>query len=147
MIANRIATVSSLIVLVALSSCTTINQSMREPNSRVEFTKKDFDFSPQVSAAAKEVRVFWIDWQRLFTKRTGVVEGASSVISFASIPVIGQFLSNRTANYALYELMTKNPGYDVVFYPQYETKVLNVGIVRITDVKATARLAKIKGEN
>jgi hypothetical protein len=44
--------------------------------------------------------------------------------------------------------MNVNPGYDVVFYPQYETKVFKpvVGIgfiVTITSVKTTARLGKL----
>jgi hypothetical protein len=61
---------------------------------------------------------------------------------------IHQF-SDKTANYSLYELMTNNPGYDVVFYPQYETKVLKpiLGIgflTKITTVKTTARLGKLK---
>ena len=61
---------------------------------------------------------------------------------------IGTFIGNKTANYSLYELMNGNPGYDVVFYPQYETKVfkpvLGIGfITKITKVKTTARLGKL----
>jgi hypothetical protein len=45
--------------------------------------------------------------------------------------------------------MFTNPGYDVIFYPQYETKIskpaLGLGfIVKITKVKTTARLGKLK---
>jgi hypothetical protein len=44
--------------------------------------------------------------------------------------------------------MYTNPGYDVIFYPQYETiisKPLLLGcIVKITKVKTTARLGKLK---
>ena len=44
--------------------------------------------------------------------------------------------------------MSQNKGYDVVFYPQYETKVqkpaLGIGfITKITTVKTTARLGKL----
>jgi hypothetical protein len=135
--------------IAAFSSCTSLNHSMREPNTRVNLNKSDFSLSEQVSAKAKSVRVIGIDWARFFTKKTGEIDGGgSSSISLASIPVIGNFLADKTANYALYELMNGNPGYDVVFYPQYETKVykpvLGIGfLTTITTVKTTARLGKL----
>ncbi len=136
-------------IIVALSSCSTINHSMREPDTRVNLSKSDFSLSEQVSAEAKSVKVLGIDWARFFNKKTAAVDGkGSSSIILASIPVIGNMVSDRTVNYSLYELMTGNPGYDVVFYPQYETKVLKpvLGIgffTKITTVKTTARLGKL----
>lgn len=144
-------------VIAAFSSCTTLNHRMREPNTRVDLNKNDFSLSDQVSAEAKTVKILGIDWRRIFTKKTGAVDGdgSSSIsaslasrISFASIPVIGNFISDKTANYSLYELMNGNPGYDVVFYPQYETKVrkpiIGIGFLfKITTVKTTARLGKL----
>ena len=135
--------------IAIFSSCTTYNHSMREPNARVELEKSDFTLSEQVSAEATSTKIIGIDWARLFTKKTGVVEGgASASISLASIPVVGNMVAEKTANYALYELMSGNPGYDVVFYPQYETKVfkpiLGIGFfTTITTVKTTARLGKL----
>ncbi|EKD25917.1 MAG: hypothetical protein ACD_79C01445G0009, partial [uncultured bacterium] len=129
--------------------CSTINHSMREPDTRVNLSKSDFSLSEQVSAEAKSVKVLGIDWARFFNKKTAAVDGkGSSSIILASIPVIGNMVSDRTVNYSLYELMTGNPGYDVVFYPQYETKVLKpvLGIgffTKITTVKTTARLGKL----
>ena len=122
---------------------------MREPNTRVNLNKSDFTLSDQVSAKAKSVTVLGIDWRRFFTKKTGSIDAdGSSSISWASIPVIGDFVGDRTVNYSLYEMTNANPGYDVVFYPQYETKVLKpaLGIgflVKITNVKSTARLGKL----
>ena len=136
-------------VITAFSSCTTLNKTMREPNTRVNLNKSDFSLSDQVTAEAKTVKVLGMEWARIFTKKTGAVEGGgSSSISLASIPVIGNFVSDKTANYSLYELMNGNPGYDVVFYPQYETKVfkpvLGIGfLTKITTVKTTARLGKL----
>ena len=135
-------------VSAALSSCTTLNHSMRGPNTLVNLNKSDFSLSGQVTAEATSVKILGIDFARLFTKKTGVVEGGAAAISLASIPVIGNFVSDKTANYSLYELMNENPGYDVVFYPQYETKVfkpvLGIGfITKITKVKTTARLGKL----
>ncbi len=135
-------------VIVTFSSCTTLNHSMREPNTRVNLNKSDFSLSEQVSAEATCTKIIGIDFKRLFTKETGTVESGALSVSLASIPVIGTYVADRTANYALYNLMTANPGYDVVFYPQYETKVikpiLGIGfITTITKVKTTARLGKL----
>jgi hypothetical protein len=137
-------------IIVAFSNCTTLNHSMREPNTRLNLSKSDFTLSDQVTAEAKSVKIISIDWARIFTRKTGVVEGGAGAlaISLASIPVIGNYTYDRTANYSLYNLMNGNQGYDVVFYPQYETKVvkpfLGIGfIAKITTVKTTARLGKL----
>ena len=136
------------VLMAVLSSCTALNHSMREPNIRIELKKSDFTLSDQVSAEAKTVKVIGIDFERLFTKKTGSVEGGSGSLSLASIPVVGNFVSDKTANYSLFELMESNPGYDVVFYPQYETKevkpIFGIGfLTTITTVKTTARLGKL----
>ena len=135
-------------VLATFASCTTLNHSMREPNTRVNLTKSDFTLSEQVSAEDKTVKILGIDFERLFKKETGVVDNGASSISMANMPVIGTVLYDKTSNYALYNLMYTNPGYDVIFYPQYETKIskpLLLGcIVKITKVKTTARLGKLK---
>lgn len=135
-------------VIVALSSCTTLNHSMKTPNTRVELKKDDFTLSDQVTAEATSTTIFGIDFSRLFMKKTGVVEGGAELITLASIPVVGGFITDKTVNYSLYNLMLANPGYDVVFYPQYETKVfkpfLGIGfITKTTTVKTTARLGKL----
>lgn len=133
-----------------LSSCTSLNKTMREPNVRVELQKEDFELSKQVTAEAQETKIIGIDFSRLFKKETGtVVSPSPALIDFASIPVIGSMFQNRASGYALYELMINNPGYDVVIYPQYEVEVkkpiLGIGfLTKITKVKVTARLGKLK---
>ena len=139
----------TLLTSLFLTSCSSVNQSMREPNSRLELVKSDFSLSDQVSATASTTTILGIDFKRLFNKKTGVVDGASSSVSFSSIPVIGNAFSDKTSGYALYELMQKNPNYDVVLYPQYETKVfrpfLGIGFIfKKTTVKASSRLAQLK---
>ena len=137
-------------VIAAFSSCTTLNHSMKAPNTLVNLEKSDFSLSEQLTAEATSTKIFGIDFARIFKSKTGVVEGAGGAgsISLASIPVIGNFVGDKTANYSLYNLMDANPGYDVVFYPQYETRVikpvLGIGfITKITTVKTTARLGKL----
>lgn len=132
---------------LSFSSCTTYSRSMREANVRIELQKEDFTLSEKVSAEATSTKILGIDWERLFLKREGNLNGAAD-ISLASIPVIGPALSDRTSNYALYELMEKNAGYDVVFYPTYERKTVNPLLIpyiySITTVKVTSRMGKLK---
>ena len=139
---------AALAIGIMFANCTSINKSMKEPNAHVQWQKSDFVLSDQGSAEAKSTTIFNIDFAHLFNKETGTAASSSLSISSASIPVIGTVLADQTANYALYELMTKNPGYDVIFYPQYETKVVcPLGLsflIKNTQVKATARLGKLK---
>jgi hypothetical protein len=140
---------SFLFVLTFFASCTSINKTMKEPNVRVELNRNDFTISEQFSAEATSVKIFGIDFKRLFKSTAGASEGASASINLASLPIIGNYLGDKTANYALYEIMNGNQGYDVVIYPQYETRVskpfLGLGfILKKTTVKATARLGKLK---
>jgi hypothetical protein len=145
-------TSTKLILLISitsvLSSCSSVNKSMKEPNTLLNLTKSDFTLSEQVSAEATSVKIFGIDFARLFSQKTGSTASGAASINLASIPVLGNYISDQTANYALYELMNTNPGYDVVMYPQYETKIMKpifgIGIItKKTTVKATARLGKL----
>lgn len=137
------------IVLIFTSRCTSVQRTMREPSVRVELERDDFELSDQVSAEARSVRILGIDWTRLINKNLGTIEGGSIAVVLANLPVIGNAIGDPTANYALYQLMVNNPGYDVIFYPQYVTTVerpiLGVGFFKkITTVKTTARLGKLK---
>ena len=138
----------AIATVAAFSSCSSLNSSLREPNVRVELSKTDFALSGQVSGEATTTTYFGIDFDRLFVKKTATVEGSGApAISLASVPVVGTVLVDKTANYALYEMISKNAGYDVIFYPTYEKKVvkpIGLGIYKITTVKATGRLGKLK---
>ena len=141
-----------LIALVALflGSCTATSRSMSSAASIVEFQKDDFNYSEQVTGEATATLIFMIDFERLFASKkasTGLLP------SLSSIPIIGGTIGRADANgvvksYALYDMMEKNPGYDIVFYPQFETVTSSpIGIpllFSIRTAKATARLAKIK---
>lgn len=140
-----IAAVSAL-VMFSFSSCNTYYHAMREPNVRLNLTADDLELSEAVSGEATVVRVLGIDWRRLF----GVSkEGSVSMTNPMSIPVLGNIISDPDCNYALHALMEKNPGYDVVMYPQYEIHSVQpiLGLPFIfqrTKVKATARLGRLK---
>lgn len=137
-----------LSLMTFMMSCTTISRTMREPQTKLELERGDLELSPQVSAEATSVKILGIDWTRLLMSKEASTEKEGFMpFSIVSIPVIGNVLGDKTANYALYELMNNNPGYDIVLYPQYEIKVVKpvgIPIVKITTAKVTARLAKIK---
>ena len=131
------------IALLFMSSCHTFRHSMREPNATVEYHAEDFILSDQVVGEATVYRVRGIDWIHLFgTKEIGDTPAFGTVI-----PVVGVRLEDG-ANYALYQMMAKNQGYDVVIYPQVQTHryapVLGTDIWSKTTYKVTARLGKLK---
>lgn len=148
---KKLLSILSIVFIASIffSSCTTLKTTMKEPNVRVELNKNDFNLSQQVSAEASSTKIIGIDWDRLFMKKTGTIESSSMTINLASLPVIGNMMCDKTANYALYNLMNDNEGYDVIFYPQYATKVekpiLGMGfIMKKTTVRTTAKLGKLK---
>jgi hypothetical protein len=139
-------------VAALLSSCTSVNKSMREPNTRLNLERKDFTLSDQVTGEATCTKILGIDFARLFLKESGGTQNDNAMapmlpISLSMIPVIGGFVTDATAGYALYDMMKKNPGYDVVLYPQFETTVkrpIGIGFIyKVTTVKTTARLGKL----
>jgi len=118
---------------------------MKEPMNYVQMEKSDFEFSDQLTGEAEAIYVFGIDFERLLNQK-------SAYINYFNVPIIGAYMSYldptlRVKSYALYNIISQNPGYDVVFYPQFEvTKVAPIGIpIYVTyKVKATTRLAKVK---
>lgn len=137
-----------ILFVLVITSCTTYNKVIREPNVRVEFNKSDFVLSDQFTAEESSTKIFYIDFGRLFLSKSGDIVKHGS-FNFANVPVIGNAIMDRTANYALYQLLKENPGYDVILYPQYEIKIvkpiLGLGfLTTYTKVKVTARLGKLK---
>lgn len=160
---SYVFSVISAIALVTCS-CSVSNHSMKYPNYHIEFYKADFEYSPQVTAEAKSVRVLGIDWKRLFNWETGslhsdrfdspsqniVINGAYQVDQIvgavsAVVPVLGDYQKGKVSSYALFRLMQENPGYDVVIYPQYESRKFIVPLFYSKrTVTVTARLGRIK---
>ncbi len=139
----KTAKIILLVVSAAIlaSSCTTMTRSMKTPMNYVEFEKDDFEFSDQLTGEATQTKILGIDFARLFTKKYGEIENLFSV----DIPIIGNMTSGVVNLYALYNMMNDNPGYDVVFYPTYESKVSGIPILfTTTNVKVKARLGKVK---
>lgn len=130
------------VLTLFMTSCQTYRHSMREPNSRIEFVASDFEFSEPFTGEATVTNVLGIDWERLF----GTTKIGTSNNGF-ELPIIGNFVQGG-ANYAIYDLLEKHPGYDVIFYPQVEVHrsapILGTDLYSTTTYKVTARLGKIK---
>ena len=126
-----------------LASCNVYRHNVKEAQAYVQYHAADFDLSGQVTGEATVVRVIGIDWEHLF----GDKESATTPDFGTMIPVIGTRIENG-ANYALFNMMKKNPGYDVVIYPQVEAHrhapILGTDIYSKTTYKVTARLGKLK---
>ena len=146
------------VISIILSSCTNINQSIQESNTILELKKEDFELSEQVVGKAVRTQIFGIDFKRLFTKTSGTTQRNSitsespvyhvDISTIYNLPIIGNRIQNKTVGYALYALLTENPGYDVILYPQYKINVrrpIGLGFIwRRTEVDVTARLGKLK---
>lgn len=135
-IASKIAVFSTILLLMA-SSCTTLNKTMRESNTLVEFKKEDFVLTEQVTGTAKQIKVLGIDWGRIFKKEKGKT---------VSTPLIGgRTVPGKMESYALHDMLYSNMGYDVVFYPSYEITRLNIlFLFTKTEVTVRARLGKLR---
>lgn len=126
-----------------MTSCNTYRHGMKEPNAYVEYHADDFTLSEQVTGEATVTRILGVDWQRLFgTTEIGETQSFGTIIPYIGVTV------PSGSNYALYNLMKNNPGYDVVVYPQVETyrhaPVLGTDLFSKTTYKVTARLGKLK---
>jgi len=137
-----------ILLALILSSCTSFKSAMKTPNVNVEFNKSDFILSEQVTAQATSSKVLGIDFHRLITRKSGYVEMNNTKFNYVLIPGVGNVINNKTANYALYELMINNQGFDVVFFPQFETMIvkpiLGLGFLnKKTTVIVKARLGKL----
>lgn len=131
-------------LILFISSCTSIHKTTKQPFSSVDIKMNDFDLSEQKTATALSVTTLGIDFSRLFLTKTG---SAGGIIS--SVPILGQYLSDPTTSYAMYELLEDNSSADFVFYPQVNKKttcpVLGICILnRITKVDVKARMGTFK---
>jgi hypothetical protein len=117
--------------------CSSMNRTIKESSINVDFNRNDFEFSDQLSATGVQVKIFGVDWKRLFHKENG---------GFSKASVMGNQVKLSTADsYAISELLKTYPGYDVVFYPYFERKHKRFLIFFSKDeVLVKARLAKIK---
>jgi hypothetical protein len=131
-----------IIVVMTLSSCSSLSRSMREPLVRFDLNANDMELSDPVTGTATSVRILGIDWERLFSNSyasTGVyVIGDIMNSAFSVVPGSKEF--------AIYDMIEKNPGWDFVVYPQYHTDTYHVlGLLYSrSTTTVTARMGRLK---
>lgn len=142
--------------IIAFTACVSSNQMVEQPVSYLQLRRADFEISEQKTAEAHTTQIFCVDWRRLFKKTKASSKDMLAVdvewTQNYSIPIIGpvlyDYVIDKTTEYAMWELMQANPGYDVIMYPQVTRKIrrpLGFGrLYREIDVTVSARLAKIK---
>jgi len=137
----RFPLIGAVVLALTFQSCANVSKTMREPNALVEFSADDFEFSPQVTAEAKVTTILGVFVLSKTKRRSGFVDR-----DVASTSTVFGLLSNmsRAEAGAVYELLQANPGYDVVFYPQFTTRTKPGLLLRRETVEVKARLAKLK---
>lgn len=136
---------TSILVVVAvmamlMGSCMSTQMTVSRSVPEIQLKPENLDITQQMEATAVTVRVFGIDWERLFSSRSAAIRGSV----YTPVPIV-----DKTDQYAVYSLLKQNEGYDMVLYPQFTTVVrkpfLGLGaIYKVTEVKVTARMAKLK---
>lgn len=142
---------------IVFSSCSTTHKTISQPDTYLQLKRSDFEISELKTASATTKQILCIDWNRIFkkTKANGNNMKMNDIDLWSfyySYPVIGpiayDYIIDKTTDYAFYELMKTNPGYDVIMYPQVEREIkrpIGMGwIYREINVTVSGRLAKIK---
>lgn len=131
---------SVLAMTLLMGSCMSTQMTLSGSVPEIQLKPEHLEVTQPMDATAVTVRVFGIDWERLFTSRSAAIRASV----YTPMPLI-----DKTDMYAIYSLLKQNEGYDMVLYPQFTTVVrkpfLGLGaIYKVTEVKVTARMAKLK---
>lgn len=131
---------SVLAMTLLMGSCMSTQMTLSGSVPEIQLKPEHLEVTQPMDATAVTVRVFGIDWERLFTSRSAAIRASV----YTPMPMI-----DKTDMYAIYSLLKQNEGYDMVLYPQFTTVVrkpfLGLGaIYKVTEVKVTARMAKLK---
>jgi hypothetical protein len=143
---------------------------MREANYQLWLHHEDLELSERITGSAQQSKFLGIDWQRTFGKKkfeyggfgglpndpsspniSGTIgantfagENEFSAVSVILNGVIGITNASRVENMAMFDLIRKNPGYDIVMFPSFETHKKWFVFGSKTEVVCTAKLGKLK---
>lgn len=132
--------VAAVLIALLSGSCMSTHSSILSSTPQIQLKPENLDITTHKEASAVTMRILGVDWERLTSKRSASMRGTvySSFTSF-----------DRTDEYAIYNLLKQNEGYDMVLYPKFDKvvrkPVLGIGVIcTITEVKVSARMAKLK---
>ena len=166
-----------IILSIFISGCAINTYTTNDSDNRLTLTIDDLDISPHFSAEVEVMKIFGIDFESLFNKKTGTY-GATTTTSLSNnisssnkttfdlkfnensglkiISAVGDILSrvlgpsggSEASTYALYNLLEAHPEYDFILYPRIEENTKGIPMLfSTTKIKVTARLGKIKTRN
>lgn len=128
------------VIAMSFGSCVSTHSSIASTMPEIQLKPEHLEVTAPMEATAVTTRIIGVDWERLFSKRTATIRGTvySSIVSF-----------DKTDEYAIFNLLRQNEGYDMVLYPKFERverkPVLGIGMIySVTEVKVSARMAKLK---
>ena len=129
-------------IALAIQSCTTTQKSIKNPASYVELERSDFTLSEQKSATAKSASI-------LIFQITGSDKTATDNLDRVTMPIVGQYLTDKTTANAMYKLLEENSDADFIFYPQVEKRntcpILGICLLyRHTEVEVKSKLGTFK---
>ncbi len=123
------------VAALAFASCATSTQTFTPSGAVVNFDPSDFEFSAKKTASATTTRIVGIDFENLFVSKSANV-GAPIV---SAMP-----LTDKTANKAAFNMLSENPGYDVVFYPTVEMEKMSYIVMSTAKATIHAKLGRLK---
>lgn len=163
-------TLTLVVLSILFTSCKISRNSMREANYQLWLHHEDLDLSERITGSANQSKLLGIDFQRAFGKKkfeyggfgnlpsdptgsnvNGSV-GAGSILNGDNALPINIFLNgvigissvSRVEQMAMYDLIRKNPGYDIVMFPVFQTHKKWYVFGSKTEVVCTAKLGKLK---
>ncbi|MCI5055786.1 MAG: hypothetical protein MRY83_06735 [Flavobacteriales bacterium] len=133
---------------LSISSCNYTGMGISHPNVMYELGRNDMEVSDQKSAEASQTKIIGIDFARLFKAESASISslGYVGIDQTSSIPIVGSYITPTTVqNYALYNLISGEQGYDFVLYPRFEENTKGIPFIfTTTKSKVTAKLGKLK---
>ncbi len=169
----KTTTITVLVAALLCTGCQLNRRSMRESNYQIWLNKADITYTEQLTGQAEQSRFLGIDFKRLFARKydmggignlppdptivnsissinTSVLASTkgggqnppSSIFNLNNIIGLNSGIS-RVEQFAINELIKKNPGYDLIMFPQFEVQRKWYVFGSKTAVVVKARMAKM----
>lgn len=127
-------------LLTVCSGCMSTRLNITNTVPLIQLEPEDLEITEQKEAKIISTKVFGIDWKRAFKSHSAEMRGSV----YSNIMTL-----DKSEDYAVYDLLKNNEGYDMVLYPKFDKvvrkPVLGLGFLyKVTEVKVTARMAKLK---
>lgn len=168
----KTTTITVLVAALLCTGCQLNRRSMRESNYQIWLNKADITYTEQLTGQAEQSRFLGIDFKRLFARKydmggignlppdpttgnsvssinssvlassNGGVDSPVNIFNLNNIIGLNSGIS-RVEQFAINDLIKKNPGYDLIMFPQFEVQRKWYVFGSKTAVVVKARMAKM----